>query len=380
MLRRSIPSVAVLLIISGTLTMSGGMAAEGSASPRSDDPTDCSPAIIALPLPAGDTNGDVLSAASRFAVGYVADDAQHQQVAVWTKSEGNHWEVRNLGNFGLSDPFSALSATGVNAHGEVTIGVNAAVMRAWVYVNGTTHRLQDFAGARNAYARAINDHGEIVGEALDAAGNDFAAVWPRWWSKPRRLAPIPGYDGSFAQGVSDRGVVSGGMFSLGSKPQIAVRWGPNAEPKVLRGLGGGAAAWAANGSRRTVGEASDQTTTTYAIVWSRSGRPHSLGLFRGDQFSRALDISTSGVVVGFEGVNPPPPAIPQRHILLWPGSGPVRSLLPLSRNWNDGAYSHTLDNHGDVFGASSAKAGALPQPTEWTCALAQSFVPRTGSH
>jgi hypothetical protein len=367
----------VLLIISGTLSMSGGMAAEGSASPPYDDATDCSPAIIALPLPAGDTNGDVLSAVSHFAVGYVADDAQHQQVAIWTKSEGKHWRVKNLGDFGLSDPFSALSATGVNVHGEVSIGVNAAVMRAWVYVNGATHRLRDFAGGGNAYARAINDHGEIVGEALDAAGNDFAAVWPHWWSDPRRLAPTRGYDGSFAQGVNNRGIVSGGMFSLGSKPQIAVRWRPNDQPRVLRGPDGGASAWATNDSGRTVGEASNQTTT-YATVWSRSGRPQSLGLFRGDQFSRALDISTSGVVVGFEGVNPPPPAIPQRHVLLWPGSGPVRSLLPLSRHWSDGAYSHTLDNHGDVFGASSAEAGALPQPTEWTCALAQSFVPRSG--
>jgi uncharacterized membrane protein len=377
MLRRSIPSLAVLVFISGSLSMSGGIAAESSASPPYHDGSDCSPAIIALPLPAGDTNGDVLSAASRFAVGYVADDAQHQQVAVWTRSEGRHWKVKDLGDFGLSDPFSALSATGVNAHGEVSIGVNAAVMRAWVYVDGAVHRLPDFAGGHNAYARAINDHGEIVGEALDQAGDDFAAVWPHWSSKPRRLAPIPGYDGSFAQGVNDRGVVSGGMFSLGSKPQLAVRWGPSGKPRVLRGLNGNAAAWATNDTGRTVGEAADQTTT-YAATWSRSGRLHSLGLFRGDQFSRALDISTSGVVVGFEGVDPPPPAIPQRHILLWPGSGPVRSLLPLSGHWKDGAYSHTLDDHGDVFGASSAKAGALPQPTEWTCALAQSFVPRAG--
>jgi hypothetical protein len=53
----------------------------------------------------------------------------------------------------------------------------------------------------------------------------------------------------------------------------------------------------------------------------------------------------------------------------------VRSLLPLSLNWADGAYSHTLDNQNDVFGASSATAGALPRPTVWTCAFEQSFVP-----
>jgi hypothetical protein len=92
-------------------------------------------------------------------------------------------------------------------------------------------------------------------------------------------------------------------------------------------------------------------------------------------FSRAIGVSSNGTVVGFEGVNPPPPEIPVRHVLLWPGLGAARTLLPLSLDWSDGAYSHTLDDHGDVFGASAATHTSLPRPTEWTCALQQSFVP-----
>ena len=91
--------------------------------------------------------------------------------------------------------------------------------------------------------------------------------------------------------------------------------------------------------------------------------------------SRLIGVNNNGVAVGFEGVNPPPPAIPVRHILLWPGHGAARTLMPLSGNWADGAYSHTLDDHGDVFGASSVSSTSVPQPTEWTCALEQSFVP-----
>ena len=93
-----------------------------------------------------------------------------------------------------------------------------------------THQLHDFAGGTNAYVRAINADGLMVGEALDADGNDFAAMWPHWWSRPIRLAPVPGYDGSYAQGVNDRGQVTGGSYSFGSLPTVATRWSPARRP------------------------------------------------------------------------------------------------------------------------------------------------------
>ena len=367
-----------MILASLTATALGAAApaalAGPSQGPASGGASGCQPTITALPLPTGDTNGDILANAGPFAAGFVADDAQHQSVAVWRRSGGS-WTVRDLGDFGISGLSSGLSATGVNIRGEVALGVNADTMAGWVFTGGSAHQLKDFAGGTLAFARAINAHGVVAGEALDAQGNDFAAVWPHWWSAPVRLGPVPGYDGSFGQGIDDRGDVTGGSFSFGALPQVAVRWDPSGHPTTLPGLGGNADGFAVQASGKVVGEARTSSGTNLAVVWRAGGGVHSLGLFTGAQFSKALDVNSNGVVVGFEGANPAPPAIPRRQILLWQGDGPVRSLLPLSLNWNDGAYSHSLNDRGDVFGASSA--GAFPRPTVWTCALAQSFVPPT---
>jgi hypothetical protein len=235
------------------------------------------------------------------------------------------------------------------------------------------HQLRDFSGSTNAYARAVNERGEIVGEALDAQGNDYAAVWPNWWSAPVELAPAPGYDGSFAQGVDASGDVVGGSFSNAALPTVAVRWTPSGRPVTLGGFGAGGQAFGVVRPQLTVGFA-DTATGPHAVVWNHS-RPVDLGLFPGLQFSRAVGVTPDGTVVGFEGANPPPPAIPVRHVLFWPGTGPVRTLLPLSLSWADGAYSHAADNQGDVFGASALMMTAFPRPTEWTCARQQAFVP-----
>ena len=337
----------------------------------------CRPTIIALPLPAGTTSGDVLSATATIAVGPVADDAQHNSVAVWRKKSGT-WTVQDLGDFGISAPFEPLSATGVNAGGEVTIGVNADVMGGWLYSNGVIHRLKDFAGGPNAYVRAINRTGEMVGEALDAKGNDFAAKWMHWWSRPIRLAPTHGYDGSFAQGLNDAGFVVGGSFSNGSNATLPVRWSPDGAVTVLAHPTDGAEGFDINGAGRVVGVGYTPTGTS-ALTWNPAGHVRNLGMFAGDTFARAIGVDARGDVVGFSGANPPPPAVPVRHVLYSPGAGAARSLLPLSLSWADGAYSHALDDQGDVFGASAMTHVAIPQPTEWTCAAAQSFVPPTGA-
>ncbi|HEV7194884.1 MAG TPA: hypothetical protein VGN19_03000, partial [Pedococcus sp.] len=228
-----------MILASLTATALGAAApaalAGPSQGPASGGASGCQPTITALPLPAGDTNGDILANAGPFAAGFVADDAQHQSVAVWRRSGGS-WTVRDLGDFGISGLSSGLSATGVNIRGEVALGVNADTMAGWVFTGGSAHQLKDFAGGTLAFARAINAHGVVAGEALDAQGNDFAAVWPHWWSAPVRLGPVPGYDGSFGQGIDDRGDVTGGSFSFGALPQVAVRWDPSGHPTTLPGL------------------------------------------------------------------------------------------------------------------------------------------------
>jgi uncharacterized membrane protein len=339
--------------------------------------TACRPAIRALPLPSGQTNGDVLSAVPDTAVGFVADDAQHQHVAIWRRA-GARWSVQDLGDLGITDAFSGLSATGVNAHGAVSVGINTNFgMGGWEYVGGALHPLHDFAGGTAAYARAINDSGVVAGEALDSAGNDFAAVWPHWWSRPIKLRPSSGLDGSFAQGIDDRGRVVGGSFSNGPPPTVAMRWSRTGVPTTLTGFGADAQAWDINNSGRVVGDATTADGQR-AAVWDSAGHGTTLDVFAGMQFSRLIGVNERGEAIGWDGVNPAPPAIPVRRVLLWTGRGPARSLLPITRNWSDGALAHAIDDRGTVYGSSTAVPDTAPVPTIWTCAAAQSFVPMHG--
>jgi hypothetical protein len=100
----------------------------------------------------------------------------------------------------------------------------------------------------------------------------------------------------------------------------------------------------------------------------------SLDLFADSTFARALSVNNRGDVVGFEGDNPSG-TTPVRHLLFWTGLGPTMSLLPLSRNWGDGALSHVVSANGTVFGSSNVTHDSAPVPTMWRCASAQAFVP-----
>jgi streptogramin lyase len=74
-------------------------ATHAQARPQLEGSRECSPSIVALPLQSGMDHGDVLAARGRRAVGFVADAASHQHVAVWTRVDGD-WHVRDLGSFG----------------------------------------------------------------------------------------------------------------------------------------------------------------------------------------------------------------------------------------------------------------------------------------
>ncbi|MDQ6850289.1 MAG: hypothetical protein M3070_10060 [Actinomycetota bacterium] len=344
--------------------------AYANATPQNEDAFGCPPTIVALPMPSGMDHGDILGALGHRAVGFVGDASGHQHVAVWTRFD-ERWHVRDLGDFGITAPGEPLSATGVDGRGEVAVGINSDVMAGWLVSGGRVHQLTDFAGATNAYVRAINASGEMVGEALDADGNDFAAVWAHWWSRPQRLAPVAGYDGSYAQGVSDLGQVTGGSFSFGPAPTVATVWSARGRAAALPS-GQPAEGFAINNSGQVAGRTLLDPRT--ALVWPRTGPPHSPNLFAGDTFARGLAITARGEVAGFEGSDPAG-AIPIRHVLLSFGMQPTRSLLPLSLSWADNALTHVIADNDTVYGSSALTHTSFPRPTIWTCTSQQSFVP-----
>ena len=248
--------MTLLVTVGVTIAMSG-QPATGVGGANHQAGERCTPSIRALPLPAGMVNGDVLAVSGDRAAGAVADADGFQHVAVWIRGE-RAWHVKDLGDFGIATPYEPLSATGVDAKGDVAVGISSDLFEGWLVTRSGTHRLHDFAGGTNAYVRAINDDGLMVGEALDADGNDFAAMWPHWWSHPIRLNPAAGYDGSYAQGVNDRGEVTGGSYSFGSLPTVATKW---STPRNLAGAAG------------TGGRGGDEPERSRHDRRSRIGRP-----------------------------------------------------------------------------------------------------------
>ena len=96
-------------------------------------------------------------------------------------------------------------------------------------------------------------------------------------------------------------------------------------------------------------------------------------MFAGDVFSRAIGVYSSGTWSASRA------STPRRQRSRCGTSctgrgGAARSLLPLSLSWADGAYSHALDDQGDVFGAS-ADAHEPAKADRVDLRPAQSFVP-----
>ena len=201
--------IPVALVVRGAATfgISGrpANADAGSRSPRRDGARRASGAAAAV---GHDQRGRAGRPGDR-AAGVVAD-AAGVPARRGLDAHGGTVGTSRPGRLRRHGPRRAAVGHRYGPAGDIAVGVSSDLFEGWlVTAHRATHQLHDFAGGTNAYVRAINDDGLMVGEALDANGNDFAAKWPHWWSRPIRLDPAAGYDGSYAQGVNDKGVVTG---------------------------------------------------------------------------------------------------------------------------------------------------------------------------
>lgn len=211
-------------------------------------------------------------------------------------------------------------------------------------------RIRDLGtlGGPSAFARDINEPGQIVGESATASGQTHAFIYTPWIGRMTDLGTL---GGTFSQAlaVADRGVVTGtsslasgetrafvweqgriqalpqlggAMFSegidvndsavvVGQSGGVAVRWISGKVEKL--GTLGGANSFATgiNSSGVIVGSSSTTSGQFHAFVF-RNGTMTDLGTFGGVS-STAEDINSSGDIVGtFE---PTPGAPPHGYLL-----------------------------------------------------------------
>ena len=108
----------------------------------------------------------------------------------------------------------------------------------WVWANGTMTRLQPVVAEGRVIPMAVNDAGVIVGQInlVDGTG-DWGAVWlPPYNADPILLPRMEGYGLNTARGITNEGVISGGVRDFdGDKADALIQWRIDSEGNVVSG-------------------------------------------------------------------------------------------------------------------------------------------------
>ncbi|HUQ55177.1 hypothetical protein [Lentzea sp.] len=179
---------------------------------------DLNGALTLLALPDGMTWAVVTGASNGYAVGYVTATGRHVQAMRWNPA-------------------------------------------------GTVTRLAGLANRAESYARAVNRHGEVVGEAYTE--NNFAVVGVRWDITGSVITTYGG--NTHPRGINDHGVAVG-FTTVTTADNVPMRWSPNGDAFELGRPGGARKAEAVdiNNEGVIVGHTGDVRAPLTAVKWTES--------------------------------------------------------------------------------------------------------------
>jgi probable HAF family extracellular repeat protein len=177
------------------------------------------------------------------------------------------WEAGTLTDLGTpsnsSSDFS--QAIAINGAGQVIgLAFNAAgQLHSFLWAGGQP---TDLGGGSYALAQAINDRGQVVGEA-DVNGADVAFLWEN--GAMQTLPGLAGGTNNSAVAINSQGWAAG-WTQLGSGALSAVLW-VDGQPTALPGVGGSfTIATAINDRGEIVGYGSDASGNLHALLWRTS--------------------------------------------------------------------------------------------------------------
>jgi probable HAF family extracellular repeat protein len=158
------------------------------------------------------------------------------------------------------------------------------------------YRLIDLGtlGGRESHAYSINNRGQVVGDAINAAGASHAFLWDK--GVMTDLGTLTGGGGSAATAINDRGQVVG-LSTIATGEVRAFLW----EKGVMTDLGtltgvGNSAARGINNRGQVVGWSNTATDAGHAFLWE-NGHMIDLGALE-DGNTMANAINDAGDVVG----------------------------------------------------------------------------------
>lgn len=287
------------------------------------------------------------------------------------------WRHGTATNLGVIGKYDESFAHGIADDGTVVGELNFHQTEAapFVYSHGQMRQLPGLGGDFG-YAAAINNQGVIAGTASDAAGNPHAVAWTHDGTKVHDLGIADGDASSFGSGLNRANVVVGDTDTAGGdeRPALFDHGGVVVLSPSKGDLG---AAEDVNSYGRVIGLSFLPNGDQHATVWEplqRRGRD--LGMLPGGTFASLVDVDEFGRAAGGGDIANHPGVT---KAIVWPGSGPLRALQPLSRHFQDDfAVARKLGKQGQAVGGSQNTSGEI-RATVWTCAFRQAFLPHGGA-
>lgn len=245
----------------------------------------------------------------------------------------------------LGDPAGLFAqARAINEHGQV-VGVNllslagAEAQRAVTWYAGGFSDLGTLGGL-NSRALDINNQGTIAGWAQDGGGYVRPVLW-----QGAALIELPTLGGNQGAvwGLNDAGIAVGNAES-GAGDFHATLWS-NGGVEDLGTLGGSySVAYDVNSSGIVVGSALDSAERERAFVWA-DGVPVDLGALSEGNWTAARSINDQGQIILWGK----PADAPANRAALWSGDF-QDTVIALGTFGGAESWAYGLNNHGFVVG------------------------------
>lgn len=278
-------------------------------------------------------------------------------------------------------PFNSFSLTAINDAAQVAgyawKGYSGGVHSygAFVWQDGVTTELPVLPNGGSTFSARINNHGVVIGRAIDATGQSRAVMWKD--GAIVDLGMLPGDTYSAATGINDQGQIVG-VSSASGKPTRGFLW-DNGVMTELSGFAPDLNVYpgAINNAGQVIGFARKTYTRDIAFLWS-NGIMRDITPVMGDTGygCQAADINDAGQLVGtcgFQNVRLTPSA-PATDV-------GVELIAAASSATQGGPYSYTIkvSNVGalpasgvtltDVLPASVTLVSAVPSQGSCSASL-----------
>ena len=242
-------------------------------------------------LPTGSYCGATAWAINRY--GYISGQLFGPPgTALWVPQPDGTYVLQDLGP--TPEGTLARNTGALNDAGEILGWYNNAQIYWRTPTTGWTHMTAPPGALECAFARGINDRGEIVGRCDDGHSLD-AFYWADHSAVPVRLPRPPGSTAPvFAQEINDSGVIVG---YISSNPYHALRWTPSGSTyptvELLPDAGKGSEAYGIASDGTIAG--SFQNGTLRAVMWSSSGSYAFLAFTQSSNSGQAYDVAVKDV-------------------------------------------------------------------------------------